>query len=56
MFKKTLIATIVLCGAAPAAWSQATLISYETGIEASTEFVSVTGSDYGPWSFAPCSG
>ena len=56
MFKKTLIATMVLCGAAPAAWSQATMISYETGVEASTEFVSVPGSAYGPWSFAPCAG
>ncbi len=56
MFKKVLIATIALCGAAPAAWSQATLISYETGIEASTDFVSLPGTAYGVWSFAPCAG
>jgi len=54
MFKKMLIATIALCGAAPAAWSQATLISNETGIEASTDFVSVPGTAYGAWSFKPC--
>ena len=56
MFKKVLIATIALCGAAPAAWSQATLISYETGIEASTDFVSLPGTAYGVWNFAPCAG
>ena len=56
MFKKTLITTIALCSTASAAWSQATLISNETGVETSTEFVSVPGSGYGPWSFAPCAG
>lgn len=56
MIKKLLIATIALCGAAPAAWGQATLISYETGIEASTDYVSVPGTAYGAWSVTPCAG
>lgn len=54
MFKKTLLVTLALCGAAPAAWSQATLDSYETGIESSTEFVSPPGTAYGVWNFKPC--
>lgn len=56
MFNKALIATIALCGAAPAAWSQATLISYESGIEASTDYVSVPSAAYGAWSVTPCAG
>jgi hypothetical protein len=56
MFKKILIATIALCGAAPAAWSQATLIAYESGIEASTDYVSVPSAAYGAWSVTPCAG
>jgi len=56
MFKKALIATIAVCGAAPAAWSQATLISYETGIEASTDYVNVPSAAYGTWSVTPCAG
>jgi hypothetical protein len=56
MFKRVLIATIALCSAAPAAWGQATLISYETGIEASTDYVNLPSSAYGAWSVTPCAG
>jgi len=56
MFKKVLIVAVALCGAAPAAWSQATMISYETGIEASTDFVNLPSSAYGAWSVTPCAG
>jgi hypothetical protein len=54
MFKKVLIATIALCGAAPTAWSQATMISHETGIEASTDYVNVPSAAYGAWNVTPC--
>jgi len=56
MFKKVLIVAVALCGAAPAAWSQATMISYETGIEASTDFVNLPSAAYGAWSVTPCAG
>jgi hypothetical protein len=56
MFNKVLIVAVALCGAAPAAWSQATMISYETGIEASTDYVNLPSSAYGAWSVTPCAG
>jgi hypothetical protein len=56
MFKKSLIVAVALCGAAPAAWSQATMISYETGIESSTDFLNVPDSASGTWSITPCMG
>lgn len=56
MFKKVLIVAVALCGMAPAAWSQATMISYETGIEASTDYVNVPSTAYGAWSVTPCAG
>jgi len=56
MFKKSLIVAVALCAAAPAAWSQATMISYETGIESSTDFLNVPDSASGTWSITPCVG
>ena len=56
MLKKALIVAVALCGSAPAAWSQAALVSYETGIEASTDYVSVPSAAYGAWSVTPCAG
>ncbi len=55
MFKKALIATIVLCGATPAAWSQAEKVLY-TGIESSTDYLTVPGSASGTSSITPCAG
>lgn len=55
MFKKLLIATIALCGTAPAAWSQAEKVLY-TGIESSTATLTVPSSASGTWSITPCSG
>ncbi|MBK7902083.1 MAG: hypothetical protein IPJ97_03365 [Proteobacteria bacterium] len=55
MFKKALIATIVLCGATPAAWSQAEKVLY-TGIESSTATLAMPRSASGTWSITPCSG
>ncbi|MGB7738001.1 MAG: hypothetical protein WBM03_02715 [Steroidobacteraceae bacterium] len=56
MLKKILIVAVALGGSAPAAWSQAALVSYETGIEASTDYVSVPSAAYGAWSVTPCAG
>lgn len=55
MFKNALIATLALCGAAPAAWGQAEKILY-TGIESSTATLTVPSSASGTWSITPCSG
>ncbi len=55
MFKKALIATIVLCGATPAAWSQAEQVLY-TGIESSTDYLTAPSSASGTWSITPCTG
>ncbi len=55
MFKKALIATIALCGAAPAAWSQAEKTLY-TGIESSTATLTMPTAASGTWSITPCSG
>jgi hypothetical protein len=55
MFKKTLITAIALCSTAPAAWSQAEKVLY-TGIESSTDTLTMPGSASGTWSITPCSG
>ena len=55
MFKKALIATIVLCGATPTAWSQAEKVLY-TGIESSTDYLTAPSSASGTWSITPCTG
>jgi hypothetical protein len=55
MFKNALIATLALCAVAPAAWSQAEKILY-TGIESSTDRITVPGSESGTWSITPCAG
>ena len=55
MFKKLLIATIALCSTAPAAWSQAEKVLY-TGIESSTDDLTLPNSASGTWSITPCAG
>ena len=55
MFKKTLLAIIAVCGVAPTAWSQAGKVLY-TGIESSTDYVTVPSSASGTWSITPCAG
>jgi len=57
--RKTATALLLAAGtliAAVPAWSQATMDAFETGVEASTSYVTLPSLPSGPWLLTPCAG